>query len=218
MQKIETTEKMYPFLVAECDGKVIGFTYGSQLSPHDAYQWDVETDICLAPDTPRCCCIGSAFYRKTLEMLKEQDFKSVFGVIAEANEPSLALHRFLGFYEAAYFEHRGYKRGMWHGIISRRTLTAFTMSLLPPLYLQNTGLEISPQFQRIVEFELRMIPIRCTYSFLKLNIVQHGTIIRDFVFWELPEKFFKYKKEDTRYLNLEGESFLMCNPSSNING
>lgn len=33
MQKIETTEKMYPFLVAECDGKVIDFTYGSQLRP-----------------------------------------------------------------------------------------------------------------------------------------------------------------------------------------
>ena len=136
--------KMYPFLVAECDGKVIGFTYGSQLRPHDAYQWDVETTICLAPDTPRRCGIGSSLYQKILEMLKKQGFRSVFGVIVESNEPGLALHRSLGFYEAAHFEHMGYKRGMWHGIISRRTLTAFTMSLLLPLYLQNTGLEISP--------------------------------------------------------------------------
>ena len=136
--------KMYPFFVAEYDGKVIGFTYSSQLRPHDAYQWDVKTTICLAPDTPRRCGIGSSLYQKILEMLKEQGFKSVYGVIVESNEPGLALRRSLGFYEAAHFEHMGYKRGMWYGIISRRTLTAFTMSLLPPLYLQNTGLEISP--------------------------------------------------------------------------
>ena len=116
-QKIETAESMYPFFVAESDGKVIGFTYGSQLRPHDAYQWNVETTICLAPDTPRRCGIGSALYRKILVMLKEQGFKSVYGVIVESNEPSLALHRSLGFYEAAHFEHMGYKRGMWHGII-----------------------------------------------------------------------------------------------------
>ena len=116
-QKIETIEKMYPFLVAECDGKVIGFTYGSQLRAHDAYQWNVEATICLAPDTPRRCGIGSALYGKMLELLRGQGFKSVYGVIVESNEPSLMLHRSLGFHEAAHFAHMGYKHKTWHGII-----------------------------------------------------------------------------------------------------
>lgn len=116
-RKIETAEEIYPFLVAECDGKVIGFTYGSQLRPHDAYQWDVEATICLAPDAPRRCGIGSSLYNKLIEMLKEQGFKSVYGVIVESNEASLALHRSLGFHEAAHFMNMGYKHNMWHNVI-----------------------------------------------------------------------------------------------------
>ena len=116
VQKIETTEKMYPFLVAEWDGKVIGFTYGAQFRAHGAYLWNVESTICLAPDTPRRCGIGSALYGRMLEMLKEQGFLSVYGVVVETNEPSLALHRSLGFRPAAHFAQMGYKHGAWLGV------------------------------------------------------------------------------------------------------
>lgn len=93
-------------------------------------------------DTPRRCGIGSALYRKMLEMLREQGFKSVYGVIVESNDPSIALHRSLGFYEAAHFEHMGYKHGIWHGIVwMKKDLGVFDSDLLPQHHLQNTRLE-----------------------------------------------------------------------------
>ena len=53
-QKIVDTLEKYPFLLAENeDGKVLGYVYGSALRPHDAYQWDVEWTIVLAPDAPQ---------------------------------------------------------------------------------------------------------------------------------------------------------------------
>lgn len=53
-RKITTTLEKYPFLIAEdSTGKVLGYVYGSALRPHDAYQWNVEWTIVLAPDAPK---------------------------------------------------------------------------------------------------------------------------------------------------------------------
>ncbi|MDO4554424.1 MAG: GNAT family N-acetyltransferase, partial [Lachnospiraceae bacterium] len=74
-QKIIHTKKTYPFYVAETkDGKVLGYVYGSPLRPHDAYKWNVESTIVLAPDAPRRQGIGTALYKKFMDTLKKQGF------------------------------------------------------------------------------------------------------------------------------------------------
>lgn len=116
-QKILHTLEMYPFYICEADGEPCGFAYGAQIRPHEAYKWDVEATIYLAPDAPRRTGLGSTLYQKLLDTLQKQGFKTVYGVITDTNEPSLALHQAMGFVEAGHFRNMGYKNGQWLGVI-----------------------------------------------------------------------------------------------------
>lgn len=116
-QKILNTLEKYPFLIAENEeGKVLGYVYGSDLRPHDAYQWNVEWTIMLAPDTPRRHGVASALYKEFARILIKQGYIYVYGVLVDTNEASFALHRSLGFSEAGHFENAGFKLGAWRGI------------------------------------------------------------------------------------------------------
>ena len=116
-EKIAHTLETYPFLICEADGHPVGFAYGSALRPHEAYRWDVEATLYLAPDAPRRVGLGSRMYQVLLETLAGQGFKNVYGVITDQNEPSLALHRTMGFSQAGHFHRMGYKNGEWLGVI-----------------------------------------------------------------------------------------------------
>lgn len=116
-EKIVHTLKDYPFLIAEGDdGKILGYTYGSPLRPHDAYKWNVEWTIVLAPDAPRRQGIATALYNKFSEILVKQGYRFIYGVLVDNNEASIALHESLGFTEWGHFENIGYKLGKWRGI------------------------------------------------------------------------------------------------------
>ena len=117
-RKILTTLEKYPFLMAEQDnGKILGYAYGSPLRPHDAYQWNVEWTIVLAPDAPRRQGIATALYEKFSEILAAQGYRYIYGVLVDNNEASIALHKSLGFTEVGHFENAGYKLGAWRGIL-----------------------------------------------------------------------------------------------------
>jgi L-amino acid N-acyltransferase YncA len=119
-QKILHTLEMYPFLICEADSKPCGFAYGSQIRPHEAYRWGVEGTVYLAPDAPKRMGLGTKLYGHLLDMLSRQGFMTVYGVITENNEPSLALHRAMGFAQAGLFGRMGYKNGQWQGVIWMR--------------------------------------------------------------------------------------------------
>ena len=116
-QKIIHTLEKYPFLLAEDnEGNVLGYVYGSPLRPHDAYQWNVEWTIVLAPDAPRRQGIASALSNKFAEILAKQGYRYIYGVLVDTNEASLAFHKSLGFSEIGHFKNAGYKLGAWQGI------------------------------------------------------------------------------------------------------
>lgn len=116
-EKIVHTLEKYPFFVAEDErGRVLGYVYGSPLRPHDAYRWNVEWTIVLAPDAPKRQGIATALYNKFAEMLEKQGYRYIYGVLVDTNEASVAFHRSLGFEEVGHFENAGYKLGAWRGI------------------------------------------------------------------------------------------------------
>jgi phosphinothricin acetyltransferase len=57
--------------------------------------------------------IGTALYRALLTRLKEQGLRQALGVIAVPNDPSIALHRKLGFVCQGHLRHVGYKMNQW---------------------------------------------------------------------------------------------------------
>ncbi|MDD3410393.1 MAG: GNAT family N-acetyltransferase [Eubacteriales bacterium] len=135
-EKIAHTLRMYPFYVAQAQGRVIGFAYGAQIRPHDAYVWDVEATLYLAPDAPRRIGIGTALYQRLLETLTKQGFKTVYGVVTDTNLPSLALHERLGFTKAGHFHNMGYKHGAWLGVVwMQKNIGSFEGTPQPPTAL-----------------------------------------------------------------------------------
>ena len=115
--KIKKTLEKYPFLVAEAEnGEILGYTYGSPLRPHDAYQWNVEWTIILSPDAPKRCGIAAALYKEFSSVLEKQGYRYIYGVLVDTNSVSLEFHKSLGFYEVGHFENAGFKLNKWRGI------------------------------------------------------------------------------------------------------
>ncbi len=117
-EKITDTKKKYPFYVAESvDGKILGYCCGEPLRPHDAYKWNVEWTIVLAPDSPRRSGIATALFNKMSDSLARMNFQYMYAVIVDTNDASLAFHRAMGFTEVGHFKNVGIKKGNWLGIV-----------------------------------------------------------------------------------------------------
>lgn len=106
------TPGLYPWLVAERDGAVVGYAASSAFRTRRAYRWCVETGIYLDPGA--CGCgIGRELLSSLLELLTRQGFVSAVGAIALPNEPSVKLHEALGFTHSGTYRQVGFKFGEW---------------------------------------------------------------------------------------------------------
>ena len=109
-------DERYPFLVAEEDGRVQGFIYAGAFRTKEAYRWDVELTLYLAPgSTGRG--LGRLLMDACLRLLQAQGYLNTYSCITLPNERSVGLHRRLGFRELGVFPRTGYKLGRWHDVI-----------------------------------------------------------------------------------------------------
>ena len=110
------SDPRYPFLVAERDGRVVGFAYASMFRSKAAYRWDVELSIYLAPGIEGQG-IGSALMEEILAAVEKQGYLNVYSCITMPNDRSVNLHKKFGFEELGRFPRSGYKHGKWHDVI-----------------------------------------------------------------------------------------------------
>lgn len=108
-------EDVFPFLVCEEDGQVLGYAYASAFRAKEAYRWDVELSIYVDAAAHRKG-VGSKLMRGLLDLLRAQGFKSAYSCITLPNEPSLCLHQHFGFTQVGLFENAGYKLGQWRSV------------------------------------------------------------------------------------------------------
>lgn len=101
-----------PWLVAEVDGVVIGYTYATSWRVRHAYRFSVETTVYLAPASAGQG-VGTMLYRALLDRLRAGGYHLAIGGIALPNPASIALHEKLGFTKAAEFREVGFKFGRW---------------------------------------------------------------------------------------------------------
>lgn len=106
----------YPFLVAETDGSVQGFVYAAPFREKEAYRWDVELTIYLAPGCEGAG-IGKKLLTACLRLLTAQGYLNAYSCITLPNERSIGLHRRLGFTDLGVFRNTGYKSGSWRDVI-----------------------------------------------------------------------------------------------------
>ena len=114
-ERISDAQVSHEWLVAECEGKVVGYAYGHQFNERSAYRWSVETSIYLAQDQ-QCQGIGRSLYELLLTRLGEQGYRRAFAGITLPNDASIGLHRSLGFDDAGCYRRVGWKHGAWRDV------------------------------------------------------------------------------------------------------
>jgi len=114
-QRITSTLPTYPYLVAEQDGKVVGYAYASQHRAREAYRWSVDVTVYVSPQTHRQG-IGRALYERLLPILQRQGFHAAYAGIALPNAGSVGLHESLGFTHIGTYPEVGFKHGKWHDV------------------------------------------------------------------------------------------------------
>ncbi|GEO82545.1 GNAT family N-acetyltransferase [Pararhodospirillum oryzae] len=107
------TAEGYPVLVAEQDGRVVGYAYAGPYHKRPAYRPTVEHSIYLAPDACRGG-LGRRLMGDLMEACEQAGFRQMIAVIADArNEASLRFHAGFGFEQAAHLRAVAWKFGRW---------------------------------------------------------------------------------------------------------
>lgn len=103
----------FPYLVAELDGKVVGYAYANTYRTRVAYQWTVENSVYV----DYACQgrgIGAALMQALIDACTERGFRQMVAVIGEkANVASIRLHERFGFQMVGVFKGLGRKHGRW---------------------------------------------------------------------------------------------------------
>jgi phosphinothricin acetyltransferase len=102
-----------PYLVAEQDGLVVGFSYASVYRARAAYRHTIEDAVYVAPGmTGRG--MGSALLAALIARCETGPWRQMVAVIGDsANAGSIALHRHMGFTTAGILRAVGFKHGRW---------------------------------------------------------------------------------------------------------
>lgn len=121
--RIEKTLKKYPYLVAECDGEIVGYAYAGPFKTRAAYDWSVETSIYLKKDRMKQG-IGKLLYAELERLLELQHITNVNACITSpiGNDPyadrnSIEFHAHLGYEMVGEFHLCGYKFGRWYNMV-----------------------------------------------------------------------------------------------------
>lgn len=102
-----------PYLVAEIDGRVVGYSYATSYRPRPAYRYTVENSIYIAPGQQRRG-IGSALLDALIARCSAGPWRQMLAVIGDSdNAGSLAVHRRAGFQPVGTLSCVGFKFGRW---------------------------------------------------------------------------------------------------------
>ena len=116
-RRADVLAKGLPYLVAEQDGRVLGFAYCQWFKPRPAYRYSAEDSIYLDPNAA-----GQRIGNKLLsELTRAADAAGVRKLIAvigdSGNVRSIGVHRAVGFRHVGTIEACGWKFGRWLDIV-----------------------------------------------------------------------------------------------------
>lgn len=107
---------VYPWLVWEEDGRVLGYAYAGRAFERAAYAWNAEISCYLAEEA-RGKGVGRQLYAVIEDILRRQGVRKVYAVVTSANEPSIAFHKAIGYREVLTYFDVGFKHGKWYDVV-----------------------------------------------------------------------------------------------------
>jgi len=113
--RISGTLDTHPWVVAEREGVVVGFTYAAKHSQWPAYRWTVDVTVYVR-EGERRTGVGRQLYQALLATLRLQGFRSAFAEVVLPNPGSVRLHEAMGFQHIGVHRDIAHKLGRWHDI------------------------------------------------------------------------------------------------------
>jgi len=114
-RRVADAQSQWAWLVAERDGEILGYAYGSPFRSRAAYRWSVETSA-YVHGAHRGQGVGKALYERLLGLLADRGYCTAYAGIALPNDASVRLHKAAGFSEVGVFRRAGRKFGRWHDV------------------------------------------------------------------------------------------------------
>ncbi len=105
----------YPYIVAEEDGKIIGYAYLAAFSERTAYRFTADLSIYLDKGWAGKG-IGKLLLSEIEARGKAMGIKNIIAIITEQNCASVAFHQKHGYTVCGDFSDVGYKFGQWLGV------------------------------------------------------------------------------------------------------
>lgn len=102
----------YPVLVAESDGRVVGYATYGRFRDKAGYDLTVEHSVYVDRNS-RASGVGLMLMRALIDYARGRGIHVMVGALDGANEASIAFHAKLGFVEVARMPEVGRKFGRW---------------------------------------------------------------------------------------------------------
>jgi phosphinothricin acetyltransferase len=114
-----------PYLVAEQEGKVLGYAYAGQYRPRPGYQYTIEDSVYIDPEHLGQG-LGEALLTTLIEICEQGPWRQMIAVIGDtANTASMRLHERHGFRTMGTLYSVGWKFNRWvDSILKQRALGA----------------------------------------------------------------------------------------------
>lgn len=122
-ERMIRTMKKYPYIVAETDGRIVGYAYAGPFVGREAYDWSVEMTIYLDHEA-RHKGLGKRLYGVMENILKAMHVLNLYACIgypkvedAYLTKNSARFHEHLGYRMAGQFHDCGFKFGRWYDMV-----------------------------------------------------------------------------------------------------
>jgi len=121
----EALARRLPYLVAELNGRVVGYSYATAYRERSAYRYTVEDSVYVDAGATRRG-IGRALLCAVIARAQTGGWRQMIAVIGDSgNRASIGLHKSLGFRFAGTLRGVGFKFGRWvDAVLMQRELRA----------------------------------------------------------------------------------------------
>ena len=110
--RIEGYMQLFPWLVCEDAGEIIGYAYASKWKDRSAYKHTAEVTVYLHHKHVGKG-VGRALYQELIDQLAARKMHVLLACIAVPNAASEKLHEHFGFNKVAHFTEVGFKFNRW---------------------------------------------------------------------------------------------------------
>ena len=106
-----------PYLVADCDSEILGYSYASPYHSRPAYRYTVEGSAYVARELGGRG-VGGALLQRLIERCERGPWRQMVAVIGDSeNVASIALHRRMGFQLTGTLSAIGFKLRRWVDVV-----------------------------------------------------------------------------------------------------